>query len=234
MSHPELPPTSEATRRRAGRLATALTLGLLTLAPRPADARPVFTTWLRTYAAKNDTGSSSIPRPIIDRPLCHSGSETTDEFLDKPFTHALREQSNYIILTQNSQSVFVAAMVALDEQQHDSDCDGYPDLDEIRANFSPNLAENHPAGPPPLVPCSEKPPEPPPAPPPEPPGDDDDDDDDKNSVTPTAKPATNDGGGCAISSTGRPLDLSALLLAGLVALPLTRRALRPRKRHPNL
>jgi hypothetical protein len=36
----------------------------------------------------NDAGPSSIPRPIIDPPLCHAGSETTDEFLDKPFTHA--------------------------------------------------------------------------------------------------------------------------------------------------
>jgi hypothetical protein len=224
-----LSPASAA--RRFGRsFAAALALGLVGLAPITAEARPVFADWLRSYAAQNDTSGTPAPRPIIDRPLCHNGSDTTSNFLARPFTDALRAESDYVELTQRSREIFMAAMTAMDENKVDSDCDGYPDLDEIRANIDPNDASKIPPGDPPQAPCTkpiDSEPQPPPAPPT---GDDDDDDDDddqsgSNSDAPAKAPAA---GSCAVSSTGRPLDLSAFSLAALVALPLTRRALRPR------
>ncbi|HEU4410611.1 MAG TPA: hypothetical protein VFS43_35475 [Polyangiaceae bacterium] len=227
MSYRTLPPAPNV-RRRRGRLATTLALGALTLAPRPAAARPIFTDWLRGYIDSRDDSQTRVPQSIVDRPLCHEGSDTTAGFLDRPFTNALRQESNYVTLTAQSKTIFLAAIAAIDEKGLDSDCDGFPDLDEIIANFSPNIASSHPSGEPPQAPCGEQPPAPAPTPAPEP--DDGDDDDDNGARPPPAPPAASS---CAVSSTGRPLDASALFLTALVALPLTRRALRPRKRRPN-
>ncbi len=229
MTRRALPPSSKALRCLTPRVQVVLALGALTLAPRPASARPVFTDWVNKYVQQGEAQPRN--RSVIDRPLCHDGADRAQDFLERPFTIALRTESNFVPLTAQSRTTFMATLAALDEKKSDADCDGYPDLDEIRANFSPNDPNSHPREAPVETACFKPelgpPPQPQPQPEPQPepepePGDDDDDDN-------RAAPSSN-GSSCAYSAPARPLDLSAFFVAGLVALPLIRRALRPRKR----
>ncbi len=236
MSRPLSPPRSchggalraETARRWA---LAALALGALTLAPRPGDAFPlVAPNILRDYVRYTDP-TITTPSSIIDEPLCHlSGSSNHEGFKAlRPFGDAVRTEAGPGITKFSSQQ-FWDAYAALDEKKSDVDCDGYPDLDEIRFGVTPNDPAIHPSGPPIETSCfslnPDPEPEPQPEPEPEPEPGDDDDDDDKNAAAPTSA-----GSSCALSSPTRPLDLSAFFVAGLVALPLIRRALRPRKRH---
>ncbi|HEU4403879.1 MAG TPA: hypothetical protein VFS43_01090 [Polyangiaceae bacterium] len=204
---------------------SACALGAMALVARPAMARTPFPDWLNEYVATADPSPAPRAKSIIEMNLCHGSIDrNSGAFYDRPFTHALRATTTEK-LTVNSRTEFFAAIAAMDESNIDSDCDGFPDLDELRANKSPNTANSHPDGTPPQAPCPEPIFEPEPAPAPAPEGDDDDDD---NGARPSqALPAASS---CAVSSTGRPLDPSALFLTALVALPLTRRALRPRAR----
>lgn len=232
----------------AGPALVAATFVALACLPRPSlasplNAVPALSAYMREVEPKIAPSDS-----FITIKLCHptTTGKCGDSFYT-PFGLALRGHTGCPIDDPDDSAVrekFKAAYAAVESQRIDSDCDGYPDFDEIRAGKSPNTTFDHPSGEPSLpVGCvsggagaggtsaggT---------------GDDGSGGDDPggeagdggsggkggtgNEITP--KPTVNDGGGCAVSSTGRPLDLSALLFTALVALPMTRRALRPRRR----
>lgn len=220
-----------------GLLVSTFVFGLLSSAPRRAEARPGFINWLRDYVVDSSGGTSPLATATIGLPLCHTGARSDRaEFLDRPFTRSLRAESDYAVLTLTAASYekFVSALRGLDEQKIDSDCDGYSDLDELRADSDPNSPLVHPRDEPTVGATCASPPLTPPGPnagggsggag-----GSDDGNEKGSRNGPPAAVPPPA-ASSCAVSSPARPLDADALGCAALVFSSLTFRMARSRRR----
>ncbi len=245
-------------RRIAGRgrepfVAWVALTAALASAPRPAAATPnVAQEAMFRYISTTEPKIATKPS-IVDRVLCHkitpvSGGGCSDDAKLTAFGLAVKGHTGCPLPFNTStggevtKEKFMAAFAALDAEQADTDCDGFSDIDEIRAGVDPNVPGQHPQGTPPLTTSclqagsgggagsagqggigggsSSS-------------GDTDGDggndagtaqsDDDGKASPPAAS-------SCTLSSPARPLDPTALFFAALAALPLTRRALRPRRR----
>lgn len=229
-SHPS-PPLTRRTMPMPHRfrrfVAPALALGALVLAPRPAAAWPDFQQVLIRYVQQTPPVTVTPPT-IVTLKLCHGDTGSPGFITEKVFTDTIRAEAE-VKLTKTSSSQLWAAFVSMEEKQIDSDCDGFPDIDEVRADYNPNDPRYFPSGEPPVKPgCVD----PDTAPPPPPPLEPTPDPVEPTPAPPAAQASPAAAGSCALSSSSpsRPLDPSAFLVAAFIALPLTRRVLRPRAR----
>jgi hypothetical protein len=216
---------------RGARWAACVVCALFAFAPRPADATPEVRDWLKIYV--KETQSTPSVWTLSDRPLCHVGSDPTKSyFLDRPFARAFVNETGGVALPRGSRAIIEKALAAIDAQKVDSDCDGFPDLDELRESYEPNEATQHPPGDPPLTPCLDPTPgavlDPQPGPGGE--GDRGEGSRESGGGNGAASAQGSTGGSCSLGPPGRPLDTSALLVAAAVGLSLVRGALRSRER----
>lgn len=230
MSQPLLPSTRRTilSHRLVSRVAASVVaLGTLVLAPRPAAAWPDFQQVLIRYVSQTPPATTTPPT-IVQLKLCHGATGTSGFLEEKPFTQTIRAVAQEKLIKTSSSELW-ATFAKIEAQNLDSDCDGFPDLDEVRADLNPNDSRYFPPGDPPVPPGCVDPATTPPAPPPIEP----------TPVEPTPVPVTPTPvakdpppapSSCALSSSvqSRPLDPSAFLIAAFIALPLTRRVLRPR------
>jgi hypothetical protein len=222
--------------KRALVVATAAA-GALAGAPQSAAASPTLASLLKTYTSSTEP-KVDPPRTYV-RALCHTGADgkCEDSFYN-PLGVALRDRLGCPLQKTLITDDAMAAYAALEAEQGDLDCDGFPDFVEIRAGTDPSVTSSHPSGEPPLAStCS--------------PGGaggagaagsaggvsnggdgggEGEEGSSQGKVSSKGNSTKTEAGSCAFSTPGRPLDPEALFLTALVALPLVRRTLRPRRR----
>ncbi len=105
---------------------SSLALAVLLLASR-AHASPNYPEAVQGYLGKG----ASIP-PCT---LCHSSDLGGPGTVSTPFGHAVLSHG---ASGKNDVGALRAALAEMDSESDDSDCDGVPDLDELRSGGDPN------------------------------------------------------------------------------------------------
>ncbi|HEX7668413.1 MAG TPA: thrombospondin type 3 repeat-containing protein [Polyangiaceae bacterium] len=107
------------------KLARLTAVGAIALGPRVATATPTF-----PDAIARHLGTSIVPQCTV----CHDGTPTKGT-ATSAFAGSMRSRG----LMPNDASSLTAALDALDGEKTDSDGDGFPDIDELRKGWDPNV-----------------------------------------------------------------------------------------------